>query len=142
MSDIKEWIKDNLKAGYSKEKIKQVLVKGGYDPNLVEEVIKESLIKREINFRLMANTTNTPLVINVIVLIMVVVLFGYLYDQLSSLSTKVKAVDEKTSKLINDVDSLEKKTNQLTNKIDNVNNKTNKIINKVNKLLNTTEKVE
>lgn len=41
--DIKEWVKEQLKGGYSREAIKQALVKGGYNPNLVDEVITENL---------------------------------------------------------------------------------------------------
>ena len=41
--DIKEWIREQLKAGYSKEAIRQSLLKDGYNPNLVDEVIAENL---------------------------------------------------------------------------------------------------
>ncbi len=45
MPDIKEWVKRQLKAGYSKEAIKQELINGGYNPNLFDEALRENLIK-------------------------------------------------------------------------------------------------
>ena len=82
MPDIKEWVKEQLEAGYSKEKIKQALVQSGYDPNLVEEVLKESLIKKEIKLNLMG-TFDKLMVVIVISLFIITVYFA---NQVSELT--------------------------------------------------------
>ncbi len=42
MVDIKNWIRDQLKAGYTPKAIKKSLAKAGHDPNLVDEVLAEA----------------------------------------------------------------------------------------------------
>jgi len=66
MPDIKEWVRQQLKAGFSKEKIRQTLVKSGYDPNLLEEVLSESLIKQETTYKLMPKSSNIPTVLIIV----------------------------------------------------------------------------
>jgi len=116
MADIKEWIKEQLEAGYSKEKIKQVLVQSGYDPNLVEEVLKERLIKRETKLNFMG-ALDKFLAILVIVLFAITIFFA---NQVSELDKDVDNLKKKTNRLVNKTESHDDSLGRLSNRTKNL----------------------
>ena len=79
MPDIKEWVREQLKAGYSKEAIRQSLLKGGYNPKLLDEVLTETLIKQETNVKLMAKSSNTVIFLVAIVSLLAGILISFYY---------------------------------------------------------------
>ena len=62
MANIKEWIRQQLRAGFSKEAIKQALVNGGHNPNLLEEVINE-INRKKLTAKTRTNKPHSKLII-------------------------------------------------------------------------------
>ena len=54
MTEIQDWIKEQLKKGYKKEQIKEGLKKAGYQQNIINSV--DSLTKKNI-YKIL-NSTN------------------------------------------------------------------------------------
>lgn len=69
MTDIKKWIKGQLKVGVPLEKIKQRLIEGGYNPNLINEFLTKG---RDTNL----TTTIMPQTSNIKFILLVLLLAG------------------------------------------------------------------
>ena len=78
MPGIEEWIEKQLKAGYSEEKIKEALIKSGYNPNLLEEIVNKNLIKEKTKFKSMPKSPNNVSYLLVVIAIILALMIGAL----------------------------------------------------------------
>lgn len=100
MSDIKEWIKKQLKANVPTEKIRQGLITGGYNPNLIKEVLEKNVKGQDTNLTatLMPQTSNIKFILLVIFLAGTsFVLGGAFVFSLLDINTEPETIIQSTS---------------------------------------------
>jgi len=84
MTDIKGWIREQLRVGYSAEAIKQYLFNSNYDPGLVDEVLTENL--KAVREKAMKESLrkkkryNKILFVTLIFIFGIMALFGFITD--------------------------------------------------------------
>jgi len=72
MQDIKEWIKEKIKAGYSKEQIREALLKSGYNLNLLEETVED--LNKETQLKSMPKKSGKGTQLTILLIIMILIL--------------------------------------------------------------------
>jgi len=97
MADVKEWIIKQLKTGYSKERIRQALIARGFDPNLIDKLMRETL-KVQDTYNKSMSKSYTTIVLVAIVSLIVGGVFAFLFVSNGS-NIKIKELRADIEKL-------------------------------------------